>query len=34
MKGSEFVVDYIHLFYYKYHKISSNRDGSYIDSPD
>ena len=31
MKGSEFV--YVRLLYYKCHKINSNRDGSYIDSP-
>ena len=30
MKGSEFVFD---LLYYKFHKISLNRRGSYIDSP-
>ena len=34
MKGSEFVFDYVHLLYYKCHKINSNRNGSYIDSPD
>ena len=34
MKGSEFVFDYVHLLYYKYHEISPNCDGSYIDSPD
>ena len=34
MKGSEFVFDYVHLLYYKYHKINPNSDGSYIDSPD
>ena len=33
MKGSEFVFDYVHLLYYKCHKINSNRGGSYIDSP-
>ena len=32
-KGSEFVFDYVHLLYYKCHKINPNRDGSYIDSP-
>ena len=32
MKGSEFVFDYVHLLYYKCHKI--NCGGSYIDSPD
>ena len=34
MKGSEFVFDYVHLLYYKSHKINPNRGGSYIDSPD
>ena len=34
MKGSEFVFDYVHLMYYKCHKINLNRGGSYIDSPD
>ena len=34
MKGSEFVFDYVHLLYYKSHKINPNRSGSYIDSPD
>ena len=33
MKGSKFVVDYIQLLYYKYHKINPNCGGSYIDSP-
>ena len=33
MKGSEFLVDYVHSLYYKCHKINSNRGGSYIDSP-
>ena len=33
MKGSEFVFDYVHLLYYKCHKINPNRSGSYIDSP-
>ena len=32
--GSEFVFDYAHLLYYKYHKIDFNSGGSYIDSPD
>ena len=32
-KGSEVVFDYVHLLYYKCHKINPNRDGSYIDSP-
>ena len=34
IKGSEFVFDYVHLLYYKCHKINPNRGGSYIDSPD
>ena len=34
MKGSEFIFDYIHLFYYKCHKINPNFGGSYIDSLD
>ena len=34
MKGSEFVFDYVHLLYYKCHKINLNPGGSYIDSPD
>ena len=34
MKGSEFFFDYVHLMYYKCHKINPNRGGSYIDSPD
>ena len=33
MKGSDFVFDYVHLFYYKCHKINLNRGASYIDSP-
>ena len=34
MKGSEFVFDFVHLLYYKCHKINPNRAGSYIYSPD
>ena len=34
MKGSEFVFDYVHLLYYKYHKTNANRGVSYKDSPD
>ena len=34
IKSSEFVFDYVHLLYYKCHKINPNRGGSYIDSPD
>ena len=30
MKGSEFVFNYVHLLYYKCHKINPNCDGSYI----
>ena len=33
MKGSEFVFDYVHLLYYKCHKISPNHGGSYVDFP-
>ena len=34
MKVSEFVFDYVHLLYYKCHKINPNHGGLYIDSPD
>ena len=34
MKGSEFVFVYVHLLYYKYHKINHNRGGLHIGSPD
>ena len=34
MKGKEFVFDYVHLLYYKCHKINLNRGGSYIKYPD
>ena len=34
MKGSEFVFDYVDLFYYKCYKINANHGGSYIESPD
>ena len=34
MRVSEFVFDYVHLFYYKCHRINFNHGGSYIDSPD
>ena len=34
MKGSEFVFGYVHLLYYKFHKINPNRGESYLDSPD
>ena len=34
MKGIEFAFKYIQLLHYKHYKISLNRGGSYIDSPD
>ena len=34
MKGSEFIYDSVELLHYKLHKISLNRGGSYIDSPE
>ena len=34
MKGGEFIFDSIDLLYYRFYKISLNRGGSYIDSPD
>ena len=34
MKGSEFVLHYVHLLYYKCHKINLNRGVWSIDSPD
>ena len=33
MRGSKFVFDNVDSLYYKLHKISLNRDGSYIDFP-
>ena len=33
MKGSEFVLDYVHLLYYKCHKTNLNCGRSYTDSP-
>ena len=33
MRGSDYIFDYVHLLYYKCHKINPNRGGSYIDSP-
>ena len=33
-KGSEFVFDFVELLYYKCLKISLNRGGWYVDSPD
>ena len=34
MKGSQFVFESLDLLYYSLHKISLNRGGSYIDSPE
>ena len=34
MKGSEFIFDYVQLWYYKCHKMNTNYVGSYIDSLD
>ena len=34
MKNTEFVFDYVHLFYLKCHKINPNRSWSYINLPD
>ena len=34
VRGSEFEFDGINLLYYDFHKISLNRGGSYIDSPE
>ena len=34
VKGSNFILDYVYLLYYKYHKINFKQDGSYKDSPD
>ena len=33
MRGSEFVYNSVDLLHYNFHKISLNRGGSYIDSP-
>ena len=33
MRGNEFVFDSVNSLYYKLHKISLNKGGSYIDSP-
>ena len=33
MEGREFVFDNVDTLYYKLHKVSLNRGGSYIDSP-
>ena len=34
MRGNEFVFGSVNSLYYKLHKISLNRGGSYIDSPE
>ena len=34
MKGSDFVFNYVHLLYYKCHKINFYHGGSDVDSPD
>ena len=34
MKRSTFAFDYVHLLYYKCHKINLKHGGLYIDSPD
>ena len=34
MRGSEFVFDSVDLLHYNFHKISLNRGGSFIDSPE
>ena len=34
MKGSEFVFDYVHLLYYKCHKINLDCGRSYVGSPE
>ena len=34
VRGSDFIFDCVHLLYYKCHKISYKRGGSYIDSPE
>ena len=34
MKSSEFVFKYVHLLYYKHHKINQNCGGLYIDPTD
>ena len=34
IKGSEFVFGFVHLLYYKCHKMNLNRGESYVDSPD
>ena len=32
MRGSDFILDYPNLLYYKCQKVNLDRDGSYIDS--
>ena len=32
--AKHFVSDYVHLLYYKCHKVNLNCDGSYLDCPD
>ena len=34
MKSSEFIFHYVHILYYKCHKINLNHGGSYIGSPE
>ena len=34
MRGSDFIFDFVHLLYYKCHKINFKQGGSYIDSSD
>ena len=34
MKETDFVFDYVQLWYYKCYKINPNCGGSYVDSPD
>ena len=34
LKGSEFIFDSVDALYYDFNKISLNRGGSYIDSPE
>ena len=34
MKGGDFVFGYVHLLYYKCHKINSSNGVSYTDPPD
>ena len=34
MRGSDFIFDSVQLMYYKCHKVTLKRGGSYIDSTD